>query len=101
MKTYKSEEIRSLISLFKVAPIPHQMNLNVDFVSCARNGFIFLNEDGNIGFCFPSTQTLRWCKILQTILPVHTVPVFHNKGKRKYYQLYIPDKNFVANMRDM
>ena len=61
----------------------------------------YVNEDGNIGFCFPSTQTLRWCKILQTILPVHTVPVFHNKGKRKYYQLYIPDKNFVANMRDM
>ena len=66
---------------------------------CAANAYV--NEDGNIGFCFPSTQTLRWCKILQTILPVHTVPVFHNKGKRKYYQLYIPDKNFVANMRDM
>ena len=48
MKSYKSEEIRSLISLFKVAPIPHQMNLNIDFVSCARNGFIFLNEDGDI-----------------------------------------------------
>lgn len=55
MKTYKSEEIRSLISLFKVAPIPHQMNLNVDFVSCARNGFIFLNEDGNIVDKIPSS----------------------------------------------
>lgn len=39
-----------------------------------------------------SDKTLDWCHRLQKYLSFNTVPVFHNKGKTKYYELYIPEQ---------
>lgn len=55
-----------------------------------------INGDA-IKFNLPSRLTLPWCKRVQKLLSYNTVPVFHNKGKRKYYELYIPRS---TNMRD-
>ena len=54
-------------------------------------------DSNTIKFNVPSKVTLPWCKRIQKLLSYNTVPVFHNKGKRKYYELYIPRS---ANMRD-
>lgn len=50
----------------------------------------FFDKNGEIAFITPGCQTLDWCKRLQKLLSFNTVPVFHNKGKRKYYHLYVP-----------
>lgn len=50
----------------------------------------YIDSDGEIKFRLPSTQTLKWAKIMKQVLSFNVVPVFHNKGKRKYYQLYVP-----------
>ena len=55
---------------------------------CVVNAYI--NNDNEIAFNVPGLQTLEWCKRVQNLLSFNTVPVFHNKGKRKYYHLYIP-----------
>ncbi len=47
-------------------------------------------QDNEISFRTPYSKTLLWCHIVQNLLSFHTVPVFHNKGKKKYYRLYIP-----------
>lgn len=56
----------------------------------------YYDNNGEIAFITPGSQTLDWCKRLQKLLSFNTVPVFHNKGKRKYYHLYIP----VVNTQD-
>lgn len=50
-----------------------------------------------------SSNSLKWCHIVQKILPYNTIPVFKNPGKRKYYNLYIPKNKDVSvvNTRDM
>ena len=52
----------------------------------------FIDDNGEIAFLVPGLQTLNWCHRLQSLLTYNTVPVFHNKGRRKYYHLYIPNK---------
>lgn len=47
-------------------------------------------DDNNITTNMPSYKTLEWCHRIQRQLSFNTVPVFHNKGKTKYYHLYIP-----------
>jgi len=54
----------------------------------------------HIEFALPHLSTLPWCKRVQNLLSYNTVPVFHNKGRRKYYNLYIPPKVRIANMQD-
>lgn len=44
-----------------------------------------------------SQDTLRWCHIIQKLLMVKSTPIPVNKGKTKYYELYLP----MANMQDM
>lgn len=61
----------------------------------------YIDDNNEIAFCLPSLQTLDWCKRVQKLLSFNTVPVFHNKGRRKYYHLYIPNKEFSINMRDI
>lgn len=34
-------------------------------------------------------ESLKWCHIIQKQLKMKTTPVFHNKGKTKYYMLHI------------
>lgn len=46
----------------------------------------FKNISPNIN----ASKTLEWCHMLQKQLSFNTIPVFHNKGKTKYYELYIP-----------
>ena len=58
----------------------------------------FIDADGEIAFNVPNNQTLDWCKRVQKQLSFNTVPVFHNKGRRKYYHLYIPNR--AANTQD-
>lgn len=70
---------------------------NIDLIRAVKGT---LDEKGEIAFRLPSTQSLVWCKRVQSLLSFNTVPLFHNKGRKKYYKLYIPDKNLVANMRD-
>ena len=53
-----------------------------------------------IEFSLPNLNTLPWCKRLKNLLSYNTVPVFHNKGRRKYYNLYIPKNVRTANMQD-
>ena len=60
----------------------------------------YIDDNNEIAFNVPNMQTLEWCKRIQSLLSFNTVPVFHNKGKRKYYHLYIPDKSHIVNMRD-
>lgn len=62
-------------------------NINDEILN-ASNAYI--DDNNEIAFITPSCQTLDWCKRLQKLLSFNTVPVFHNKGKRKYYHLYIP-----------
>lgn len=50
----------------------------------------YIDDNNEIAFNIPGLQTLEWCKRVQKLLSFNTVPVFHNKGKRKYYHLYIP-----------
>lgn len=57
----------------------------------------YYDNNGEIAFVTPNNQTLVWCQRLQKLLTYNTVPVFHNKGKRKYYHLYIP----TANTQDL
>lgn len=57
--------------------------------------------DNTIEFKLPNISTLPWCHRLQNLLPFNTIPVFHNKGRRKYYNLYIPPKSRTANMQDI
>lgn len=57
----------------------------------------YYDDTGEIAFITPGNQTLAWCQRLQKLLTFNTVPVFHNKGKRKYYHLYIP----AANTQDL
>lgn len=52
----------------------------------------YIDENNEIAFRVPKQQTLPWAQRLQSLLSYNTVPVFHNKGKRKYYHLYIPQK---------
>ena len=66
---------------------------NSEEILFASNAYIDNNNE--IAFKTTSTKTLPWCKRLQKILPFNTIPVFHNKGKRKYYHLYIPDKTII------
>lgn len=58
-------------------------------------------ENNEIIFRVPSIKTLEWAHRLQKVLSFKTVPVYHNKGTKKYYRLYIPDKTIAANMRDI
>lgn len=53
-------------------------------------------DNNEIAFPTNAIRTLDWCHRLQKLLSFNTVPVFHNKGKRKYYRLYIP-KNQIVN----
>lgn len=46
-------------------------------------------NDNHITTNVQSYKTLEWCHRLQGLLSFRTTPVFHNKGKTKYYQLYI------------
>ena len=49
MKNYKPEEIKSLISLFKVAPDTDIYSVGTtDFVDCVKNGFVFIDKNGSI-----------------------------------------------------
>lgn len=49
MKNYKPEEIKSLISLFKVAPYTDIYSVGTtDFVDCVKNGFVFIDKNGSI-----------------------------------------------------
>ncbi len=41
----------------------------------------------------PAGKTLEWCHRVQHITKLKSTPVFHNKGKTKYYSLYIPTAN--------
>lgn len=59
----------------------------------------FIDDNNEIAFEVPGLQTLPWAHRLQNLLSFNTVPVFHNKGRRKYYHLYIPDKS-VINTQD-
>ena len=59
----------------------------------------YIDFSGEIAFSLPGLQTLEWCQRLQKLLPFNTVPVFHNKGKRKYYHLYIPQH--TINTQDL
>lgn len=59
-----------------------------------------IKKSGSIEFSLPNLSTLPWCKRVQNLLSYNTVPVFHNKGRRKYYNLYIPPKVRIANMQD-
>lgn len=60
----------------------------------------YIDKNNEIAFNVPNMQTLIWAQRLQKILSYNTVPVFHNKGKRKYYHLYIP-KAEIANTQDI
>lgn len=73
-------------------------NENINILRASK---AFIDENDEIAFLVPSLQTLDWAKRLQHILSFNTVPVFHNKGRRKYYHLYIPDKSSIADMRDI
>lgn len=66
------------------------------FLSCNA----YINDDLEIVFRVPFCISLEWAKRFQKQLPFKTTPVCHNKGKKKYYRLYIVDKNLAANMRD-
>lgn len=57
-------------------------------------------EDSYVITNVQSSATLKWCHILQKCLSFNTVPVFHNPGKRKYYNLYIPKSKQIANTQD-
>ena len=50
---------------------------------------IYINEN-HISPNINASKTLEWCHYIQRQLSFNTVPVFHNKGKIKYYELYIP-----------
>lgn len=52
----------------------------------------YINQDNEIAFNVPRLQTLKWCHRVQNLLSYNTTPVFHNKGRRKYYHLHIPQK---------
>ena len=45
--------------------------------------------DDNIIPNVSANLTLKWCHIIQKQLKMKTTPVFHNKGKTKYYMLHI------------
>lgn len=49
--------------------------------------------DNHIHMNVPADQTLEWCHRIQRVLKLKSTPVFHNKGKKKYYSLYIPTAN--------
>lgn len=66
------------------------------FISCNA----YIDDNLEIVFNSPSYTSLDWAKRFQKQLPFKTTPVCHNKGKTKYYRLYIVDKNLAANMRD-
>jgi len=70
-------------------------------INILRSAKAFIDENDEIAFKVPGQQTLDWAKRLQNLLSFNTVPVFHNKGKRKYYHLYIPDKSSIVDMRDI
>lgn len=77
---------------------------NVLFTNSDRELIYAVNayiKDNEIHFMVPSRQTLLWSHRLQKLLSFSTVPVYHNKGTKKYYHLYIPDKSIAANMRDI
>lgn len=57
----------------------------------------FIDENNEIAFKVPGLQTLPWCHRVQNLLSYKTTPVFHNKGKTKYYHLYISNKNLITN----
>ena len=48
-------------------------------------------EDNHILLRDTAIKTLEWCHRLQKLLSYKTVPLFHNKGRRKYYTLYLPE----------
>lgn len=73
-------------------------NDDINKIICAN---AYFEENNEIAFINISGNTLKWCKRLKSLLSFNTVPVFHNKGKRKYYHLYIPDKILATNMRDL
>ena len=50
------------------------------------NGYV---QGTEILFNLPSDRTLEVAKKLQSLLSFGTTPIFHNKGKKKYYQLHI------------
>ena len=52
----------------------------------------YMNQENEIAFNVPGLQTLKWCHRVQNLLSYNTTPVFHNKGRRKYYHLHIPQK---------
>lgn len=73
-------------------------NENINILRASK---AFIDENDEIAFLVPSLQTLDWAKRLQHVLSFNTIPVFHNKGRRKYYHLYVPDKSSIADMRDI
>ena len=73
-------------------------NENINILRAAK---AFIDENNEIAFKVPSLQTLDWAKRLQNVLSFNTIPVFHNKGRRKYYHLYVPDKSLIIDMRDI
>ncbi len=52
----------------------------------------YINQENEVAFNVPGLQTLKWCHRVQNLLSYNTTPVFHNKGRRKYYHLHIPQK---------
>lgn len=61
----------------------------------------FIDENDEIAFRIPSLQTLDWAKRIQKLLDFNTTPVFHNKGRRKYYHLYSAEKDQITNTRNI
>mgnify|MGYP000895208702 CR=1 FL=1 len=57
-----------------------------DELISVANGYV---QDTEILFNLPANRTLEVAKKLQSLLSFGTTPVFHNKGQKKYYQLYI------------
>ena len=58
-------------------------------------------NDSWINFKQYSSNSLKWCHLVQKILPYNTTPVFKNPGRRKYYNLWIPKNISVINTQDM
>ena len=57
-------------------------------------------DDSYIHMNVPSSSTLKWCHIVQKCTGIKSVPVFHNKGKNKYYSLYLPSANTQRSSKD-
>lgn len=56
-----------------------------DLITAVKASVVNENITPNV----QSYHTLKWCHLLQKNLVINTTPVCYNKGKTKYYQLYI------------